>query len=1033
MSIENNIKNPSMKYRPVPFWSWNDKLENDELRLQIKHMYDVGLGGYFMHARGGLLTEYMGEEWFDAVDACLDKGAELEMHSWAYDENGWPSGFGDGKVNGLGEKYQQKYLRAEVIPACELKRSGRTIAVYTANGKERIGENGNAKGDVLHLYYDVNEFYVDTLDREVTVKFIELIYQKYYERLDREGRSPSELTGFFTDEPQISRNGMPWSQIMEEEYRAAYGEELLDVLPHMFYREGDFRRTRYRVWKLITQLFMNNFMKPIHDWCGERGWQVTGHHVCEESYWSQLTSNGAVMPQYQYYHIPGMDWLGRHIKPVTTPVQVASVCAQLGKKQILSETFALCGWNVKPEELKWMYQWQMVHGINLLCPHLESYSLKGIRKRDYPASHFRHQPWWADYRDFFDYASRVGVLIAEGGINVDVLIMHGQSSAWLEYNANEKNNQSIEKYFKSLNEISELLDNAHINYHYGDETMAEMHGKVSGGEFVIGAQSYKVLVMPRMENLSAKVFAMLNEFTAQGGKVLAVRDTIGDGVCYVDGVLNPEMEQLQSRFVWFDDEATLAAALNRYAACMPVVKTGTQVEHVNELDSQLEQINCTRRFFDELNGSEAVVYYYVNNDLKNGYDADVYLPYAPVERFDAVTGEFTSVEFERQGNMFKVSHYFSPAGDLILVGRKHTTAIPSGFGSELSRTAPAKLNSGFKPVDLNGLYDIKLATENIITLDHCSFSFDGELQEENEYVLVIQDRLLKKRRPVELEMNFELNIDADFDFKEELYLVMECPELYKIKVNGVEIDASASGFMYDPAFQRVSITGMVRPGQNIITLEVLFTQSEKVYKSVDAAAIFESEKNKLSYDMEIESIYIAGNFGVKTTGGFVPLEREAVRYAGGFILSAAPEQVELDKLHECRLPFFGGTVLLKREFKLGANELNGRFLVFDAQKAMVSKIKINGREAGKFLWRPFAASLDGILQRGANTIEIELCNGLRNVLGPHHLEEGESYGVCPSSFYKEPGVFARTWSGSYIDWNDAYCFVEFGVDNLRIV
>eukprot|EP00831_Metopus_contortus_P066227 TRINITY_DN5909_c0_g1_i1.p2 TRINITY_DN5909_c0_g1~~TRINITY_DN5909_c0_g1_i1.p2 ORF type:complete len:387 (+),score=83.02 TRINITY_DN5909_c0_g1_i1:183-1343(+) len=301
MSIENNIKNPSMKYRPVPFWSWNDKLENDELRLQIKHMHDVGLGGYFMHARGGLLTEYMSEEWFDAVDACLDKGAELEMHSWAYDENGWPSGFGDGKVNGLGEKYQQKYLRAEVVPACELKRSGHTIALYTANGKERIGENGNVKGDVLHLYYDVNEFYVDTLDREVTVKFIELIYQKYYERLDREGRSPSELAGFFTDEPQISRSGMPWSLIMEEEYRAAYSEELLDVLPHMFYREGDFRRTRYRVWKLITQLFMNNFMKPIHDWCGERGWQVTGHHVCEESYWSQLTSNGAVMPQYQYY------------------------------------------------------------------------------------------------------------------------------------------------------------------------------------------------------------------------------------------------------------------------------------------------------------------------------------------------------------------------------------------------------------------------------------------------------------------------------------------------------------------------------------------------------------------------------------------------------------------------------------------------------------------------------------------------------------------------------------------------------------
>ena len=35
------------------------------------------------------------------------------MRPWAYDENGWPSGFGNGLVNGLGIQYQQKYLRME--------------------------------------------------------------------------------------------------------------------------------------------------------------------------------------------------------------------------------------------------------------------------------------------------------------------------------------------------------------------------------------------------------------------------------------------------------------------------------------------------------------------------------------------------------------------------------------------------------------------------------------------------------------------------------------------------------------------------------------------------------------------------------------------------------------------------------------------------------------------------------------------------------------------------------------------------------
>ena len=46
-------------YRPIPFWSWNDRLELGELRRQIGAMQDAGMGGFFMHARGGLETEYL--------------------------------------------------------------------------------------------------------------------------------------------------------------------------------------------------------------------------------------------------------------------------------------------------------------------------------------------------------------------------------------------------------------------------------------------------------------------------------------------------------------------------------------------------------------------------------------------------------------------------------------------------------------------------------------------------------------------------------------------------------------------------------------------------------------------------------------------------------------------------------------------------------------------------------------------------------------------------------------------------------------
>ncbi|MGI6705813.1 MAG: hypothetical protein ACOX6S_05990 [Clostridia bacterium] len=303
---------------------WNEKLCVDETRRQIDEMDRAGIGGYFMHARGGLQTPYMGEEWMDNIQAGIEEARKRGMGAWAYDENGWPSGFGDGKVNGRGEVFQQKYLRYEFTEEEKQREDGRTIT----NVKLEDGRN-------MHFYYDVNPFYVDTLDPEVTRTFLEEIYEPYYQRFKED--FGGAMPGFFTDEPQISRNGIPWSLTMPDQYRSAYDEELLPLLPQLFMETGDYKKTRYRFWHLVQELFVTNFTQQIYDWCTEHGISLTGHMVLEETLLSQLTSNAAIMPHFEFFHMPGMDWLGRHINPPTTPLQVASVCHQLGKKTDPSE------------------------------------------------------------------------------------------------------------------------------------------------------------------------------------------------------------------------------------------------------------------------------------------------------------------------------------------------------------------------------------------------------------------------------------------------------------------------------------------------------------------------------------------------------------------------------------------------------------------------------------------------------------------------------------------------------------------------
>ena len=98
MNLKDCLNQDLTRYESIPFWSWNDELEPDELRRQIRAMKKAGIGGFFMHARGGLTTEYLGEKWFEATEACIDEAKKQGMDAWCYDENGWPSGFAGMKL-----------------------------------------------------------------------------------------------------------------------------------------------------------------------------------------------------------------------------------------------------------------------------------------------------------------------------------------------------------------------------------------------------------------------------------------------------------------------------------------------------------------------------------------------------------------------------------------------------------------------------------------------------------------------------------------------------------------------------------------------------------------------------------------------------------------------------------------------------------------------------------------------------------------------------------------------------------------------
>lgn len=904
-----DFKHVPNAYRPIPFWSWNERLETKETRRQVREMQKAGLGGFFMHARGGLQNEYMGEEWFDNITAAVEESKKVHTDAWAYDEHGWPSGFCGGKVNGLGLAYQQKFLRME------------ETLEHT--------ETAICKNGTHYFYYDVNPYYVDVLDKKVIAAFITYAYEPYFEKYG------NQIRGFFTDEPQISREGIPWSFVMEEAYQTRYGENLLEHLEELFICTGDFQKTRVQFWKMVTELFAESYMKQIYEWCDARGLELTGHLVLEDTMETQLTTNGACMPQYEYMHIPGMDWLGREIGPDLIPLQVSSIAEQTGKKAVISETFALCGHNVNFAELKGLYEWQMVHGINMLCQHLEGYSLRGLRKRDYPPAMYLQQPWWQEYHRFNEAMAREGMILQNGSHEVDVLLLHPQTSAWAVFTPQDTT--KVKALDQTLRENIQMLQEKHIEFHMGDEISMERHARVENGALVIGTQSYHVIVDPGCQVLLAHTKQLLKEFQQAGGKIV----------------------------------------------------TAAELDAHRIIDRK--DITYTKRTYEDF-----YVHFFVNTSAERKC-AKIFVK---GQALDMETGELQAFDGE---------HEFEPWGSLMVIEflKEEKNAVSE------HNTAVRTEKTYIRP---QGTYQITEAVQNSLTLDRCDYYFDGILQEKQCYVLNICERANELGRAVALHQDY--HVKAEY-IPDPLYLVCETPEKFTISVNGVEVVQNIEGSFVDQSFCKIDIAKYMQVGENIISFDCILQQSEECYESRQKSKTFASERHKLVYDMEIEAIYLVGDFSVKTEGTWTKLEKKAVRYHGDFVLDAPKKEVQIKHMEQQGYPFFCGHMTLE-----GTLDICGEHPVLDIDWRGINVlcVEINGKK--KVMWKDAQLSLEAFDVQGSVPVKFTLYNNLRNLLGPHHRPEGELYAVEPATFCQEPCPWT---AGRIIAWHDDYCFVEMGL------
>ena len=247
----------------------------------------------------------------------------------------------------------------------------------------------------------------DVLNPEVTEEFVKLTYEKYK---DAVGNAFGDSIPFiFTDEPNIGHMGwfdvatkdeytMFWSRCIPALYYEKYGQNLIDVLPEVFFNFTDTEKydVRYNFLDLVAEQFKNSYSDRIGAWCEANHIQFTGHFHSENTLGGQTCTSVDVMRQYAPYHVPGVDMLFQGVE-LNTAKQVASVAHQLGRETCMTELYGAARWDTDFRRYKMQTDWQTALGFTLRVPHVSFYTMEGETKRDYPASIGCQSPWYEDF------------------------------------------------------------------------------------------------------------------------------------------------------------------------------------------------------------------------------------------------------------------------------------------------------------------------------------------------------------------------------------------------------------------------------------------------------------------------------------------------------------------------------------------------------------------------------------------------------------------------------------------------------------
>ena len=1024
---EEDFRNPPARFRGTPFWAWNCTLKKENLRKQIGYFKEMGMGGFHMHCRTGMNTEYLGDEFMDMVSDCNETAKQKDMLCWLYDEDRYASGFGGGYVT-KDIQYRERYLLFTPCRQDGYEKDRETFQRKCRQGEEPKGyfvmayrvrltmgylegyvaeqEESIRCGDgetIWYAYLTVdeksswwnNQSYVNTLDKPALDRFIHITHERYYEKVGADfGKS---IPAIFTDEPQFAEMEnlnfaeekkpvrLPFTDDFDESFQTAYGASLLEHLPEVIWEKGkDTAATfRYQYINHLTDRFVEAYAANVGSWCENHNLALTGHMKGEETLRSQTVFTGETMRSLRHFHLPGHDVLSDQ-RDYPTAKMAQSVSRQFGRFGALSETYGVTNWDFDFRGHKMSGDWQAALGIAVRVHHVSWLSMEGEAKRDYPASINYQSPWYKEYPLIENYFGRVNAALTSGRPQVKVGVIHPVESFWMTFGPYDQTYEKQEALENQYRDLCGWLTFGQMDFDYISEALLaeETNGAFDSRGFCMGEMRYQVILVPGCITLRESTVDRLLAFAGSGGKVVI----LGEAPVCMDGVFSEKVRELAGKceVLTFEKGAVLKC-LEPWRDVDVLLDSGGRADN---LVYQMRQDEDGRWLF-LAHGYEKVRdtfwsmvdcedYPYVENihlRIQGEYDLTVY---------DAMTGETEKLKCTHRNGQTRAEWRLGVHDSLLI------RLTPAAEQQQCSGNA-VEIREPSSRIRLTQPFEVIREEPNVLLLDKAEYRIDREPWQPEEDILKL-DNICRRRfgyppkeeagaQPwtVKDEKGFPnvLSLRFAVDSLTDTWasLALESRDKTEIYVNGSLVKEESSGWFTDEAIEVVKIPPL-RRGTN--TIELRMPYGEKA---------------------NVENCYLLGDFGVEVFGK----EKRII---------PVPEKVVFGDLTRQGMPFYGGNLTYRCKFTAPGGHMRLRAQYFSGPLLVAA---VDGKRTGSIAFAPYEVDL-GNLEAGEHLLEITAFGNRYHTFGQlHNCDRNYSWFASCS------------WRTKNDRWSDEYMLKELGI------